>query len=256
MSPEWTLPHQAVKRDDLLAALEQALAREAASRAERDELAEWRARYDTLTSREREVFALVVAGMLNKQIAGEIGAAERTVKAHRAQVMAKMGVGSLADLVRVASRLSLPTPGSSPPCAARPRREDSDSGPGTPRGSPPTLARPSRGVRRNRARSDSVTFTFPCASTLGTECRSQGHLSSFVEFAAVRSSVEQPCREPHRDSVADVVQHSLDERKALSINRLSDRLGISTRKLLILLALGSWLAALDDFRNWLIREAA
>ena len=55
--------------------------------------------------REREVFELVVAGKLNKQIAGDIGAAERTVKAHRAQVMEKMQVGSLADLVRVAERL-------------------------------------------------------------------------------------------------------------------------------------------------------
>jgi FixJ family two-component response regulator len=92
----------------LLAAVESALAGDAARRAERDELRALRARYQTLTPREREVFAHVVAGKLNKQTAIDIGAAERTVKAHRAQVMEKMQVGSLAELVRVASRLSLP----------------------------------------------------------------------------------------------------------------------------------------------------
>jgi FixJ family two-component response regulator len=97
-----------VKRDTLLAAVESALAQDAARRAEREELRALRERYDTLTPREREVFVLVVAGRLNKQIAGEIGAAERTVKAHRAQVMEKMAVDSLADLVRAASQLGLP----------------------------------------------------------------------------------------------------------------------------------------------------
>jgi FixJ family two-component response regulator len=104
-----------VKRDTLLAAVGAALAQDAARRAERDELRALQARYETLTLREREVLAHVVAGKLNKQIAGEIGAAERTVKAHRAQVMEKMRVGSLADLVRVAGRLSLPPPGAPPP---------------------------------------------------------------------------------------------------------------------------------------------
>jgi FixJ family two-component response regulator len=104
-----------VKRDTLLSALEGALAQDAASRAEREELRALRARYETLTPREREVLAQVVAGKLNKQIAGDIGAAERTVKAHRAQVMEKMRVGSLAELVRVAARLSLPEPESAPP---------------------------------------------------------------------------------------------------------------------------------------------
>jgi FixJ family two-component response regulator len=102
-----------VKRETLLAAVESALAQDAARRMERDELRVLRARYETLTPREREVLAQVVAGKLNKQIAGDIGAAERTVKAHRAQVMEKMQVGSLAELVRVASRLALPQP--SPP---------------------------------------------------------------------------------------------------------------------------------------------
>jgi FixJ family two-component response regulator len=97
-----------VKRETLLAAVEAALAEAAARRAERDNVRALQERYDTLTPREREVFALVVAGRLNKQIAGEIRAAERTVKAHRAQVMEKMAVDSLADLVRAASRLGLP----------------------------------------------------------------------------------------------------------------------------------------------------
>jgi len=97
-----------VKREVLLAAVESALAQDAARRAERDELRTLRERYDALTPREREVLAQVVAGKLNKQIAFDIGAAERTVKAHRAQVMEKMQVASLADLVRAASRLALP----------------------------------------------------------------------------------------------------------------------------------------------------
>jgi FixJ family two-component response regulator len=100
-----------VKRETLLAAVEGAVAQDAARRAESDELRVLRARYETLTRREREVLAQVVAGKLNKQIAGDIGAAERTVKAHRAHVMEKMQVGSVAELVRVASRLSVPPPG-------------------------------------------------------------------------------------------------------------------------------------------------
>jgi FixJ family two-component response regulator len=99
----------------LLAAVENALVEDAARRAERDDLRTLQARYEALTPREREVFARVVAGKLNKQIAGEIGTAERTVKAHRARVMEKMQVDSLAELVRVASRLKLPLPGSRRP---------------------------------------------------------------------------------------------------------------------------------------------
>jgi DNA-binding NarL/FixJ family response regulator len=64
-------------------------------------------RYQSLTAREREVFALVVRGKLNKQIAADLGIAERTVKAHRARVMKKMGVASLADLARLAERLGV-----------------------------------------------------------------------------------------------------------------------------------------------------
>jgi FixJ family two-component response regulator len=104
-----------VKRDILLAAVESALAQNAARRAEREELRVLQARYDTLTVREREVFAHVIAGRLNKQTADLIGTAERTVKAHRAHVMEKMQVDSLADLVRVADRLSLDKPRTAPP---------------------------------------------------------------------------------------------------------------------------------------------
>lgn len=72
--------------------------------AERKEL---QRRYDSLTPREREVFALITRGLLNKQVAAELGAAERTIKAHRARVMEKMGAESLADLVRSASLLGV-----------------------------------------------------------------------------------------------------------------------------------------------------
>jgi FixJ family two-component response regulator len=62
-------------------------------------------RSESLTNREREVFKLVVTGMLNKQIASQLGITEKTIKVHRARIMQKMGVKSLADLVRLAERL-------------------------------------------------------------------------------------------------------------------------------------------------------
>jgi FixJ family two-component response regulator len=94
-----------VKRDVLLAAVQTALAREAGERKLHEQLREWRARHQSLTAREREVFDRVITGRLNKEIATELGTAERTVKAHRAQVMGKMQVNSLAELVHVADQL-------------------------------------------------------------------------------------------------------------------------------------------------------
>jgi FixJ family two-component response regulator len=95
-----------VQREALLSAVRTALARDAENRTARDRVGLLRSRFDGLTSRERAVFTLVVAGKLNKQIAAELGISERTVKAHRAQVMEKMQVASLADLVHVADQLS------------------------------------------------------------------------------------------------------------------------------------------------------
>jgi len=103
-----------VEGKTLLAAIEAALARDLVRRTERSELRGLQARYETLTPREREVFAQVVTGKLNKQIAGDIGAAERTVKAHRARVMEKMQAGSVADLVRMADRLGPSSSASEP----------------------------------------------------------------------------------------------------------------------------------------------
>ena len=94
---------------DLLDAIRQALERDRAARRHSKESAELRERFDALTSREREVMSLVVAGLLNKQIAAELGISEVTVKIHRGRVMNKMGVQSLAELVRMTERLEIPT---------------------------------------------------------------------------------------------------------------------------------------------------
>jgi len=94
-----------VQREELLSAIRSALDVDARTRTLQQQVTSLQTRFGTLTPRERSVFALVILGRLNKQIAAELGIAERTVKVHRAQVMAKMRVESVADLVRVAGRL-------------------------------------------------------------------------------------------------------------------------------------------------------
>ncbi len=95
---------------NLLEAVQGAIARDSAARQERAEIAELRKCFDTLSPREREVLGMVVTGLLNKQIAAELGISELTVKTHRAHIMEKMRAGSLAELVHITDRL-----GSVPP---------------------------------------------------------------------------------------------------------------------------------------------
>jgi FixJ family two-component response regulator len=104
-----------VRHQDLLDAIQRAIAQDGARCEEQRRIAAIRTNFDKLTAREREVMALVAAGRLNKQIAAEIGITEATVKLHRGQVMRKMHVRSLAELVRMADKLQLSDPEPRPP---------------------------------------------------------------------------------------------------------------------------------------------
>ena len=106
-----------VPKNKLLDAIERSLARQQTARMRDDQLNSLRALLTTLTARERQVFELVVRGKMNKQIAHELGIAERTIKAHRQRVMTKVRVQSLAELVSVAERLGV----LSAPAATQPR---------------------------------------------------------------------------------------------------------------------------------------
>jgi FixJ family two-component response regulator len=92
---------------DLLDAIGQAIERDRAARAKRARAADLQAHLDSLTPRELEVMTLVVAGLLNKQVAAELGISEKTIKVHRGQVMQKMHARSLAELVRIAEKLGI-----------------------------------------------------------------------------------------------------------------------------------------------------
>jgi len=120
-----------VKPTQLLDAVRRALAHDASRRADRADLDALRRHYDELTPREQEVMVLVVAGLLNKQVAGELGISEKTVKVHRARVMEKMEVESLAALVLIAQRLGVT------PAGAGAAAHDAD---GTEAGNPSCLA--------------------------------------------------------------------------------------------------------------------
>jgi FixJ family two-component response regulator len=93
---------------DVLESIQHAIARDRAVRGHHAEMADLRARYASLTPREEEVMAWVVSGLLNKQIAGELGISEETVKVHRGHLMRKMAADSLAELVKMSARLGIP----------------------------------------------------------------------------------------------------------------------------------------------------
>jgi FixJ family two-component response regulator len=113
----------------LLAAVEHGIARDAALRTEQAERRELAGRVATLTPRERQVFSLLVTGLINKQMARRLGTSERTIKSHRGRVMEKLEVRSLAELVHLAHRLGIHGPGA-----------PEEPVPGVPRMSPPSAA--------------------------------------------------------------------------------------------------------------------
>jgi RNA polymerase sigma factor (sigma-70 family) len=96
------------EEQDLLDAINRAVARQRERRSKKDQVEKLQLRLKALTPREYEVFSLLVTGMANKEIAYELGASERTIKAHRARIIEKMNAGSLADLVRFAEQLKTP----------------------------------------------------------------------------------------------------------------------------------------------------
>jgi FixJ family two-component response regulator len=100
------------REQDLLDTIHRAINSDRAARLKRARLEDLRGRYQSLTAREREVMAHVVRGLLNKQIAEELGTTEKTIKVHRGHIMQKMGMRSLADLVRTAEKLGIFGPAS------------------------------------------------------------------------------------------------------------------------------------------------
>ena len=98
------------REQDLLEAIQHGIQQHRTLREQRAEIFDLQCRYESLTLREREVFPLVAGGLLNKQVASQLGAGEKTIKVHRGQVMHKMKAESLADLIRMAEKLKITSP--------------------------------------------------------------------------------------------------------------------------------------------------